>query len=135
MGLIAVVNLTGARFTTTAIKNQVALDGYYVSPGSKECFAVQQVMNCNTVVTDLGSIIGTIQASPTTVASDFATISGATFTAVVSTDIPNGTNASVIEQKSFLIPANTANLRYTGTVTSNPLFNVSCNLFMVKRVS
>lgn len=129
MGLIQGVSLTKALYTATATANQVALGGYYVSPGSKECFATQSVIPYG-AASDIGQIVGKIQYSATTVASDFADITNAAFTSAASTD------AAVMEQISFLIPASAVNLRYVGTVAAGPTkLAVACDVFLVKRSS
>ena len=70
------------------------------------------VLQCCNVVT--GAIAGKIQHSTTTNATDFADVTGATFTSVT-------TDNDVAVQK-ISVPANGLNryIRYVGTITTGP---------------
>jgi len=129
MSLIYGLNLVKAKYTATATANQVALAGYFASPGTRSVFATQSVVNC-AVSTDVGNITGKLQGSATTVATDFADITGAAFTTA------NSSDTAAFEQIEFAIPASVANLRYVGTVAGGtPNLGVSATVFLVKRSS
>lgn len=127
MGLIDAISLQKAGMTSTTTANQVAIGGYYVSPGAKECFATQTAFNYG-ASTDVGVIVGTIETSPTTVDTDFTT--AATFTSATVT------STAAFEQKNFLIPANAVNIRHKATISGgSPKVAVSAAVFLVKRSS
>lgn len=128
-GPIYGLNLVKAKYTATATANQQLLSGYFASPGTHSVFATQTVVNYS-VATDIGNITGKIQYSATTVASDFADITNAAFTAAAATDV------SAFEQIEFLIPASAVALRYVGTVAGGtPGLAVGATVFLVKRSS
>jgi hypothetical protein len=128
-GPIFGLNLVKAKYATTGTANQAELKGYFANPGKGSCFATQSVVNYG-VATDVGNITGKIQYSATTVASDFADITGAAFTAEAASDVAG------FQQIEFAIPGTANSLRYVGTVAGGtPGLAVACAVFLVKRGS
>lgn len=119
-------SLKNAQVTVTANATEVDLGGLYVSPGGGQVLCTQSIQNAG-AATDAGGVTGSIQASATTVDSDFAAI--ATFTAYTDTEVP------AFEQTVANIPASARYLRHRAVVTGVPKLNVSCTAFLKKRVS
>lgn len=127
MSLLYGLSLRNNLVTDSDIENMVSLSGYFASPGVKPVIAVQSAIEYGTS-TDLGTLTGSIQCSATTVDSDFVT--AVSFTVTADTDI------ATVEQKEFLIPANTKYLRHKAvTSTATIKQAVNCAVFLVKRSS
>lgn len=120
------VNLRNIQITATGNGTEVDLAGLYVSPGGGQVLAVQSIINAG-AATDAGSVTGSIQASATTVDSDFATLGS--FAALTDTEVPG------FEQIAVNVPASARYVRHRAVATGVPKLNLSATIFLVKRVS
>lgn len=120
------INLRNSLVTATGNATEIDLGGLYVSPGGGQILAIQSVLNAG-VGTDAGGVTGAIQASATTVDTDFVTIG--TFSAVSDAQSPG------FAQIECNIPASARYIRHRAVVTGVPKLNVSASVFLTKRVS
>jgi hypothetical protein len=129
---ILAISLAKKQVTATTSLPEADLLKYFISPGTRGVMATQTVLNATGVATDTGTITTKLQYSTTTVDTDFVdlTDTDAVFTVVADTDIP--TTAGAMEQIFFALPSDRY-IRAYATVTGTPIFDVSINLFVVKR--